>query len=692
MTSNRRGRAGKRAAAEVVTTSLVPKHPDATAPRLCLGREICGRLDVALEREWLVTNGIGGYAAGTVALANTRRYHGLLVAALKPPVARTVLVAALDVVAHYAGRTYGLSTNEYHGGTINPEGYRLIESFALIGGIPTWQFAVADALVTRRVWMAHGSNTTYVEYAVDRAGAPVALELAPLCTHRDYHTHSRGGWTPGVRVIDGGFEVEAWPGAPKYRVLAPAASLRTAGDWYWNFRHRAEGERGLDDAEDLFCPGRFMVDLAPGASVTIVCTMEDAPAPAAQALTAERARTDALLAALPGEASNSIRQLALAADQFIVGRGDGGTGGQSVIAGYPWFTDWGRDTMIALPGLTTAVGRPDIAARILRTFAGHVSEGMLPNRFPDGGEAPEYNTVDATLWYFQAIADYVQSTGDLALARDLYPLLGDIVAWHQRGTRYRIHMDASDGLLFAGEPGVQLTWMDAKVGDWVVTPRIGKPVEINALWANALAVMADLARALGDDTAARRYGELAGTTAAAFRQKFWFDAGGYLYDAIDGPEADASLRPNQVFAVSLPMALLDAAQARRVVDRCGRELLTSAGLRSLAPGDQRFVGRYAGGPLERDGAYHQGTVWSWLLGPFAIAHYRVYRDREQALAWLRPLNDHLLDGCLGTVSEIFDGDAPFRPRGCFAQAWSVGEALRAWRLITTTPDTDGAMV
>jgi predicted glycogen debranching enzyme len=662
--------------------------PEPGLPRLRLGRDICGQFDLALEREWLVTNGIGGFAAGTVALANTRRYHGLLVAALKPPVARTVLVAALDVVARYAGQTCGLSTNEYHGGAISPDGYRQVESFELVGGIPTWRFAVADARITRRSWMAHGANTTYVQYCLERASAPLSLDLAPLCTHRDYHAHSRGGWMPGSRPVEGGVEVEAWPGAPKYRVLAATATFHPAAEWYWNFRHRAETERGLDDGEDLFCPGRFTLDLAPGESVTLVCTTEETPAPAAQALAAERERAGTLLAALPGTAPDSVRQLALAADQFVVSRGQSSADGQTVIAGYPWFTDWGRDTMIALPGLTTAVGRPQIAARILRTFARHISDGMLPNRFPDGGEAPEYNTVDATLWYFQAVADYVKCTADLALAQELYPLLSDIVAWHQRGTRYQIHVDAADGLLYAGEPGVQLTWMDAKVGDWVVTPRIGKPVEINALWANALGVLADLAGQLGDATAARRYREFARMTAASFRDRFWFDAGGYLYDVIDGPDADTSLRPNQIFAVSLPMILLDAARARQIVDICARELVTSAGLRSLAAGDPRFVGRYGGGQRERDGAYHQGAVWSWLLGPFALAHYRVYRDRAQALAWLVPLADHLSDACIGTVSEIFDGDAPFRPRGCFAQAWSVAELLRAWRAITDAePDS-----
>jgi predicted glycogen debranching enzyme len=303
----------------------------------------------------------------------------------------------------------------------------------------------------------------------------------------------------------------------------------------------------------------------------------------------------------------------------------------------------------------------------------------LPNRFPDQGEAPEYNTVDATLWYFQAVAAYVDATGDLVLAREILPRLVQVIEWHQRGTRFGIRVDR-DGLLRAGEPGVQLTWMDAKVGDWVVTPRIGKPVEINALWVNALDVVARLARRCGDQITAEWHAELAATTAGVFRERFWHAAGGYLYDVVDGPQGnDASIRPNQIFAVSLPARLLDADQARAVVDVCGRELLTPVGLRSLAQADPAYIGIYRGGPRERDGAYHQGTVWSWLLGPFALAHQRVHGNAAQALRWLEPLADHLLEGCVGSISEIFDGDAPYRPRGCYAQAWSVAETLRAWR-------------
>lgn len=363
-------------------------------------------------------------------------------------------------------------------------------------------------------------------------------------------------------------------------------------------------------------------------------------------------------------------------------------GGMTIIAGYPWFGDWGRDTMIALPGLTLTTKRPEVAADILRTFNRYVQRGMLPNRFPDGDETPEYNTVDATLWYFHAIHHYLIHTGDLSLIEELYPTLVEIVEHHERGSRYNIRVDADDGLLFAGEPGVQLTWMDAKVGDWVVTPRIGKPVEVNALWHNALRVMADLSKRLGKSKVPGRYREAANLVADNFRQRFWYEEGRYLYDVIDGPEGeiaadgvryDHRLMPNQIFAVSLPFKLLEDAEAKAVVDVCARHLWTSYGLRSLAASDPAYTGCYGGAPLERDSVYHRGTVWGWLLGGFVSAHYRVYNDAAAARSFLTSIEHHLSDACLGSISEIFDGNPPHTPRGCFAQAWSVAEVVRVWK-------------
>ena len=375
-----------------------------------------------------------------------------------------------------------------------------------------------------------------------------------------------------------------------------------------------------------------------------------------------------------------IAQLTLAADQFVVKRPTTlDPEGRSIIAGYHWFSDWGRDTMIALPGLTLSTGRPEIAASILRTYAQFVDQGMIPNRFPDEDQAPEYNTVDATLWYLEAIRKYFAATGDLSLVAELFPVLETIIEWHRRGTRYNIKMDPDDGLLFAGEEGVQLTWMDAKFDNWVVTPRLGKPVEINALWYNALLTLADFARVL--DLEPAPYEELAAKVRIGFN-RFWNEEYGYCFDVLDTLEGsnDASLRPNQIFAVSLSRSPLDGRQQRSVVDACGRHLLTAHGLRSLSPQDSVYEGHYGGDLYKRDGAYHQGTVWSWLIGPFVEAHLRVYNDPQIARTYLDPLLRHLADHGVGSISEIYDGDPPFTPRGCIAQAWSVAELLRAWQL------------
>ena len=382
--------------------------------------------------------------------------------------------------------------------------------------------------------------------------------------------------------------------------------------------------------------------------------------------------------------------MVLAADQFIVDRPlEDVPGGKTIIAGYPWFSDWGRDTMISLPGLTLTTGRFKVAKVILQTFAKYIDKGMLPNVFPDRGETPEYNTVDASLWYFEAIRDYFAHTNDKQLIIELFPALAEIIDWHRRGTRYNIHLD-SDGLIYAGERGVQLTWMDAKVGDWVVTPRIGKPVEINALWYNALIVMSEFAQLLSKSNA--EYLKMAENTRKGF-QRFWNKDLNYCYDVLDTPDNnDDSLRPNQIFAVSLPVTrsirgerqslLLNVKQQKQIVDVVSRRLLTSYGLRSLSPEHPDYVAIYGGDRVQRDGAYHQGTVWGWLIGHFVQAHLRVYQNSELAQSFIEPLADHLQSGCVGTMSEIFDGDAPFIPRGAFAQAWSVAEVLRACDLLS----------
>ncbi|MDT8388458.1 MAG: amylo-alpha-1,6-glucosidase [Thiogranum sp.] len=656
--------------------------------RLSLGRDNWDTFEQSMTREWLVTNGIGGFACGTVGGTSTRRYHGLLLAALAPPVNRTLLVADLDVTVHYGSSQYPFFTHEYADGTVDPHGYLQLESFHLDDGVPVWCYAVADALVEKRVLMAPLKNTTYVDFTVLRASAALEFEWTPLCTYRDYHSHSRGGWDVGVRAIRDGVEIDAFPGARSYRVTCVGATFEHDPAWHWNFRHRTENARGLDDREDLFRPGRFTLHLRQGEKATIVFSAEpDTPQAIGRVQAQVQEQKTVLLENIPVDAPDWVRPLTLAADQFIVDRYQGGApAGKTIIAGYPWFSDWGRDTMIALPGLTLATQRFGVAASILRTFAAHISEGMLPNRFPDSTETPEYNTVDATLWYFQAVDQYTRSSGDFALAAELYPLLSDIIDWHIRGTRYGIHIDTEDGLLTAGEANVQLTWMDARIGDRVVTARVGKAVEVNALWYNALQIMATLAIRQGEDAQSLEYKATAAQVKTGF-QRFWNMARGCLYDVIDGPEGEAGpdgrnydnrLRPNQLFAVSLPHSPLEPAQQKSIVDLCARELLTSHGLRSLAPGEPGYVEHYQGGPLQRDSAYHQGTVWAWLIGPFVDAHYRVYQDAVMAGSFLEPFGLHLSAACVGSISEVFDADPPFTPGGCFAQAWSVSEVLRVW--------------
>jgi predicted glycogen debranching enzyme len=660
------------------------------------GRDITSDTSAVLRREWLVTNGIGGYAMGTACGARTRRYHGLLVAALKPPAVRSLLVAGLDAWADINGERYPLCSHEWAAGLL-PEGYHHLESFMLSGSIPTMRWAIGDVLIEQRIWMEPLKNTTCISYHYRRGSRPISLQLIPLITYRDHHANTLGGADVQVSFDrhDGQYAVTVQasedlsrdthaPPPQPFWLWCDAAEASPLGEWWWSFTLPVEVERGLNANEDLFAPVTFRHTLQPDERVTLICTADSEPPRPWQDSLSDRSRRDqssirrAKLEGAPGW----IQQLALAADQFVVQRIIDGQPGHSVIAGYPWFADWGRDTMIALPGLTLALHRPDVAESILRTFAHFVDQGMLPNRFPDSGERPEYNTVDATLWYFEAIRAYLAYWYDPALVKDLFPILESIIGWHERGTRYKIRVDPDDGLLYAGESGVQLTWMDVKIDDWVVTPRIGKPVEINALWHNALRVMSDLAFRLGDTGASERYLHMATKAARSFATRFWYAGGGYLYDVIDGPQGnDATLRPNQLIAAALPYSLLDTQQERSVVERCRRSLVTSCGLRSLAPDAPEYDGHYLGDIRSRDSVYHQGTVWSWLIGAFVAASLKTGRPAQECLSYLEPFADHLLDAGLGTISEIFDGDAPHTPRGCIAQAWGAAEVLRAWRLI-----------
>jgi predicted glycogen debranching enzyme len=658
------------------------------------GRAILGNLELAESREWLVTNGIGGFASGTVAGTSTRRYHGLLMASLEPPTARTLLVAGVDETVRYLEKSFPLATNRWLSGDVSPAGYLQMESFHLEGTKPVWSYALADALLEKRVWMRQGENTTFVEYKLARGNSPVEIEGKILVSYRDFHatTHS-DGWQMKIEPVEQGIRVVAFDGATPFFLKSASATFEPRHEWYRDFFLPAERERGLDDHEDRLLAAVFYARLAVGEKLTLVVSTEhQALLDGEQARTLEsnhdvklfqawQKRHSAMVATPAEDEPGWLWQLVLASDQFIAKRAlPDDPDGLTVIAGYPWFCDWGRDTMIALPGLTLPLGRPEIARKILESFSRYVDRGMLPNNFPDRGGAPQYNTIDAALWYFEAVRQYFEATQDLELVNKLFPILSAIVDAHVAGTRYSIKVDPADALLYGGSSDVQLTWMDAKLGDWVVTPRIGKPVEINALWINALSTMGQLARRLARP--AEGYLKLKQKAEKNF-QKFWNPARNCCFDVIDVPGGgtDAALRPNQVFAVSLPVSPLSREQSKGVVDTLGRELLTSFGLRSLGPSEPGYLGRYTGGPRERDSAYHQGTVWAWLLGPYALAHYKVYGDRAAAQSFLEPLGRSIYSAGLGSISEIFGGDAPFPAAGCFAQAWSVAETFRVWEFL-----------
>jgi predicted glycogen debranching enzyme len=638
---------------------------------------ICRNLDVASRREWLETNRIGGFASSTIVGMNTRRYHGLLVAATKPPVGRMVLLSKIEETLVVGGRRFELSCNRYPG-VIHPQGYVFLKKFRQ-DPFPVFSYEVEGVELEKSVFMVQGENTTVIQYALrQNPEAACTLELRPLIAFRDFHNmmHENRALNPSLQIEPGCVTISPYQGCPDLCLAHTTADVREEGTWYRNFEYTVEQERGLDYREDLFNPMVMTFDLGRCACPALVASTQVRTAEEADRYRREETARRRVVTAVVESERPFVQMLARAADQFIVRRGTART----VIAGYHWFSDWGRDTMIALPGLTLATGRYDDARGMLLAFAGSIDRGMLPNRFPDAGERPEYNTVDATLWFFEAVRAFGAYTEDYEFIRTrLYPVLAEIIRWHERGTRYGIRMD-TDGLLLSGESGVQLTWMDAKVGDWVVTPRHGKPVEIQALWYNALRTMDALGRRFGDQPNAVHYQELADRTRRRFSELFWNDSAGCLYDVVSGDDRDGSIRPNQVFAISLFHSLLSGGKAKAVMAVVERDLLTPYGLRSLAPTDPQYRGRYEGDPLSRDSAYHQGTVWPWLLGPFLTAYLKVegrsVQARKQAQLWLAGLEGLIQNEGVGQIPEVFDGDAPHRPGGCIAQAWSVAELLR----------------
>ncbi len=642
-----------------------------------IDKQDCRNLDRALSLEWLETNGRGGFASGTIAGANTSRYHALLLTARKPPGERFVLVNHLEEWLDIDGQAIPLSTNLYPG-AVHPAGHEHCSHFST-DPWPTWTFDCNGITIQREILSIHGRDIVMVRWKlIGKKRSRVVLRVRPMLTGRDYHAthHENGSLSTEARIRSGMVAWQLYPDVPPVRAFHPG-SYRHEPIWYRHIQFPVERQRGLDSEEDWWSPGEFTFDLASRSTRTLVLTSETIDRlDVAAFIRREKSRRETIRKAAP--VRDALAQvLWCAVDGYLSERGRQHT----VIAGYPWFTDWGRDTFISLPGLCLVTDRLDMAWQVITAFAAHVSEWMVPNRFPDVGEQPEYNTIDASLWFIHAIHRYLAASGnELRVRETAWPAVKQILDGYRRGTRYGIRMDG-DGLIMGGVPGVQLTWMDAKVGDWVVTPRHGKPVEIQALWIRALEVGETLARRFGETDFANRCQNDRSNATASFHNRFWYEDGGCLYDVIDGPEGnDASFRPNQLYALSLVDDLVPLDRAQRMLRLVEEQLLTPVGLRTLSPQDTRYRGRYEGGVGERDGAYHQGTVWPFLLGPFVSAWIKVYGTSEavrtQARAFLEGIEAHVNEVCLGQVSEIFDGDLPHTARGCCAQAWSVAEPLR----------------
>jgi predicted glycogen debranching enzyme len=668
---------------------------------ISLSKKICNNLSQGKSREWLITNGIGGYASGTISGILTRRYHGLLIASFNPPLNRHLLLTKLIETIKYKEKNYQLDSNIWRDKTIFPQGYLFCEEFYLEGTSVIWKYACGDGLIKKQIWMNQGENTTYIKYTIERANSPVKINLQALGNYRNHHyLTSQPNLNCLITKTTHGLKIQPNGQFIPFYLLCQEDKwqIPEQNQWYFNFNLDLEKYRGQDYIEHHLLVGNYEISLNVNQSITIVATTE---------LTTElngeiswqkyhNYEQELLKLTCLKNKSNFPKHLILASDQFIVKRDSLNTEdqtpltsqnhhqGKTIIAGYPWFGDWGRDTMISLAGLTLVAGKFSTARKILLTFAKYLDQGMLPNCFPEKGFSPYYNTVDAPLWYFEAMENYLYFTQDFSLLAELFESLQSIINYYIKGTRFNIHL-TEDGLIFAGEKGSQLTWMDAKVGDLVITPRIGKPVEINALWYNALILMTKWAIKLNKEY--QSYQELAEKTRINF-QKFWHKDLKYCYDVIDNQGInDSSLRPNQIFAISLPtftpcaQPLLNLEQQKHIIKTIEKELLTPYGLKTLNRENPHYCGVYGGNQFIRDQAYHQGTVWPWLIGHFIQAHLKVYQNQDLALGFLNPFKTHLQEAGINQISEIFDGDFPHNARGCFAQAWSVAEVLRGFWLV-----------
>lgn len=643
-----------------------------------LGRENWRSFDRGIEKEWLLANGIGGYASSTVIGANTRRYHGLLVASLNPPVERHLILSKIDECLMIGNETYNLYSFRTPDFTMKGFEYQVAFEY---NPLPLFTYNVSDVFITKEITMVYGENTVAVVYHIYNGKRAAVLRLTPLVNFRDYHHNSvKSHMVFSKRKIDRGVVINPYNiYGIDITITCDKADFTPAEDcWFINMYYPHEAERGLPAVEDHYIPGFFDVYLAPGEDkyVTIIATLEKKIKERdGRTLIKNEKERIAYLVNQAGFTDDFARELVIAADKFIVHRKS--TRSKTIIAGYPWFTDWGRDTMIALPGIALVTKRFDDARQILYTFSRYERDGLLPNMFPDSDNLPAYNTADASLWFFEAVGKYIEYTGDYEFIKDnIYITMKNIIHAYKNGTRFGIRMDG-DCLISAGDAQTQLTWMDAKIGHYPVTSRHGKAVEINALWFNALKVISRLAEKFGED--GTHYEKIAQKVKVNFEKTFWNEEKQCLYDVITDDFRDGSVRPNQILAVSLTNPLIEGEKARKIIEKVLGELYIDCGIRSLSPEEEGYKGVYTGDQYNRDLAYHQGTAWTWLLGQFITAYARVFGRNEKLDMFFKPLRNHFFgDGCLGSVSEIFDGNPPFFPRGCFAQAWSTGEILRAY--------------
>jgi len=620
----------------------------------------CRNYDLAWSREWILTNNLGGYAMGTVAGICSRRYHGLLIAAIDPPTERTLLWKSVELEVRTEGRTYALSTNEYPG-VVHPTGYQHLAGFEASPQEVAWTYRLGKQILRKALRLSQVGNQAFLTLT-NLGTMPMEVFLRPILVDRSHHAdfHRNPEYPRDVRY---GADQTIVIGAHESVIHHEGFVREPMDQWYFRFEHFRERERGLEDREDAFCACLLRAVVPVGESITCAIGTSETPPVGPMADSTD----------IP--ARKSVATIRLALTEAVGKNVITGSPRPTILAGYPWFTDWGRDTMISLPGALLVPGRFAEARSILRAFANQMRDGLIPNRFVESGEEPEYHTVDGTLWFVNAVYKTLLKEWDSDFATEMMGHFHQIYRHHQKGTRFGIRVDPQDGLLTQGEEGVQLTWMDAKIGDWVVTPRHGKPVEINGLWVNALRVMGWLAVRV-DGFAPEVFESAADTATASFTRKFWHARSGYYLDTVD-PD-DASLRPNQVLAMALPFSPCQPDHAREALDRVGQELLTPRGLRTLSPSDPRYQGRFEGDMAQRDAAYHQGTVWPWLLGSYATALVKFTGDTAAARNALRPVKEMLKEYGLGGVAEVYDAEMPQRPGGCPWQVWSAAEILRAW--------------